>query len=350
VNLQIPLTPEILAAVSRLDRYAGQWAAGPPLGVDARSRMEKAARILSVGASCRLAGIRVLDEDVATLLLGREVPLRDAAEVLGYAAAMSEPVTIGGGLLDGDAVCRLHARMMGREEPSPWRTDVLHREAFDAEGRAMGVVFSSLPPRLVAEKTEALLTWLELELRSAEQHPALSIAAFTLGLVAVSPFERGNGRLSRLLLGLLLRRAGYTFLPYASLESEMESMRCDYHAATLASQTHLWTGESNLRPWIDFVLTVLDRHRQRVETKVELEREAHGFPPLQRAIVDTVREHGDADAALLLRATGTNRNTLKDNLRRLVQRGVLEKTGQRRGTRYRLAVGAASRPARVLES
>ena len=50
-----------------------------------------------------------------------------------------------------------------------------------------------------------------------------------------------------------------------------------------------------------------------------------------------MREHGSVDAALLLKATGANRNTLKDNLRRMVQKGLLDKTGQRRGTRYQLA-------------
>ena len=52
--------------------------------------------------------------------------------------------------------------------------------------------------------------------------------------------------------------------------------------------------------------------------------------------METVRRHGTAEAGLLLRTTGANRNTLKDNLRRLVQAGVLEKMGERRGTRYRI--------------
>ena len=35
--------------------------------------------------------------------------------------------------------------------------------------------------------------------------------------------------------------------------------------------------------------------------------------------------------------TGANRNTLKDNLRRLVDRGMLERIGSKRGTIYRLS-------------
>jgi Fic family protein len=124
---------------------------------------------------------------------------------------------------------------------------------------------------------------------------------------------------------------------YASVESQIEDLRETYNDTFGQAQTGFWMGEANLEPWLVFVLEVLERQRGRVEAKAELEREAVAYPPLQRAILETVYEHGDVDAGLLLKATGANRNTLKDNLRRLVERGVLEKTGQRRGTRYRLA-------------
>jgi DNA-binding MarR family transcriptional regulator len=96
-------------------------------------------------------------------------------------------------------------------------------------------------------------------------------------------------------------------------------------------------------------MELLDRHRARVEAKVNLEREASELSPLQRSIMDTVREHGTVDAGLLLKATGANRNTLKDNVRRLVAQGVLEKTGERRTTRYRLASQHPARSARGVD-
>ena len=40
------------------------------------------------------------------------------------------------------------------------------------------------------------------------------------------------------------------------------------------------------------------------------------------------------------------RRLVKDNLRRLVDRGMLERTGQRRGTRYRLGATEPARSAR----
>ena len=98
----------------------------------------------------------------------------------------------------------------------------------------------------------------------------------------------------------------------------------------------------DVHAWVEFFLGVLERHRSRVEVKLALEQGSLSLPPLQRDILETVREHGTANAGLLLRTTGANRNTLKDNLRRMVDQGVLKRSGQKRGTRYRLAVPGAT--------
>jgi len=308
--------------------------------------LREAARIQSVAASCRLTGIHVTDHDVAGLLRDSSMALPDSEAVLGYAAAMELPLPVSGTLLNSDDLRRINALILGKDgEAEPhWRVEQLHREAFDSDGKVLGWVFPTLPPHLIEEKIEDLLTWLEFELLQGDQHPALVIAAFTLAFLAISPFERGNGRTARLLIGHLLQRVGYSHIPYASLESRIENGRQAYLESLMQARARLWSGEADLEPWLLFFLEMLDSHRERLETKLALERQAHSFPPLQREILETVREHGSVDAALLLEATGANRNTLKDNLRRLVRRGVLEKSGQRRGTRYQLAAFDQPRP------
>jgi Fic family protein len=134
-----------------------------------------------------------------------------------------------------------------------------------------------------------------------------------------------------------LRRAGYQHISYASLEVQIENLRSEYQASFDLAQTRFWCGDANLEPWIELIVKVLDRQREKVDLKIALEQRTHAFPPLQQAILETVREHGTVGAGLLLEATGANRNTLKDNLRRLVDHGVLRKHGERRGTLYRLA-------------
>jgi Fic family protein len=289
-----------------------------------------------------MAGIRVTDLEVAGILRGEMAPIREAPEVIGYARALRHPFP-DGPLLTSDQIRKLHASMFVlpgvTPEPSVWRDQPNHLEAFDSQGRAIGRVFQTLPPRLVPETIENLTTWLELELKGREDHPVLVIGAFVLAFFYASPFARGNVRISCLLSHHLLIRAGCEFLPCGSLEREFEENRPAFYDSFDASSTKLWSGEADLNPWLEFFSGCVARHAERVEAKLDVERRSFEFSPLQKAIVEAIREHGTAGAALLLTATGTNRNTLKDNLRRLVERGILEQMGKRRGTIYRLASG-----------
>jgi Fic family protein len=240
MHFQLPVSQEILAEISRIDRFQGRWSAPTSIPAERLRRFEDAARIQSVGASCRLAGIHVTDAEVAGLLRGDVVPSIDADQIVGYARTMQTGLSAERQLLCGDLLRRLHAQLLGGEgsaNASPWRSDVLHREAFDADGQATGQVFATLPPRMVEGKTEELLTWLEFELRSQEQHPVLVVATFMLCLLAISPFDRANGRLARLLAGLLLRRAGYSSVPYSSLEARMEELRHEYFSSLSRSES-----------------------------------------------------------------------------------------------------------------
>jgi Fic family protein len=143
----------------------------------------------------------------------------------------------------------------------------------------------------------------------------------------------------------LLRRAGYEHIPYVSLERILEEMREEYFDALDAAETRLWTGEADLEPWVSFYLRALERHGERLQSRIDQERRALEFSPLQHKILETVRAHGLVGAGVLLEATGASRNTLKDNLRRMVERGMLERLGERRGARYRIPAGIpAARP------
>lgn len=354
MDINLPLvSPETLKAVTALDHFRGVWAHGSGVPAERLNRLREASAIQSVAASCRLAGIKVTEAEVAAVLQGEAVPLRDAKEILGYSEALrgpfpsyNEPLTVRG-------IQELHAVVCGvagePPVPTPWRTEPYHLEIFDADGQAIGRVFQTLPPRLIDEKMSELVDWLEQELGAEPNHPILVVGIFSLYFVAACPFASGNGRMVHLLVQRLLERAGYDYMPYASLETILEEIRDEYFDALDASETRLWSGEADLEPWLTFFLSALEQHAEKVRSKIDLERRALDFSPLQRKIVETVREHGTVGAGLLIEATGANRNTLKDNLRRMVDRGVLERSGERRGALYKLATGEGTSPGRPPE-
>jgi len=342
MEVKIPVNPEILKAISRIDQFRTIWAGGTSVSPDHSGRLRESARVQSVAASCRIAGIRASEADVAAVLAGTGPETPESAELAGYAAAMDRSFPASGPIVTFDELAALNAVVVGKSgnppPPSALRERPLHLEVFDAEGRAQGRVLQTLPPRLLQDKIEDLVTWLELELRGGDQHAILVAGTFFIYLTSISPFERGNGRTARVILPHLLRRAGYGFVDYASLERVLDEMRFAYYDAIDQAQTKIWTDEADLTPWISFYVESLRALTMRLQAKIDLETRARELPPLQRAILDTIRENGTGAASLLMATTGANRNTLKDNLRRLVERGLLERIGSKRGTIYRLSV------------
>jgi Fic family protein len=339
-DLNVPVSPKLQGIVSRMDRLR---AADPQVPEEDLANLERSALVQTLGATCRLSGMRITDEDAAAVVRGEALPVADAAAVRGTLVAQGYSLGSGERLLDAADLGRLNAVVMGDAdlggviEPSGWRTTPSHCETFDCSGHASGRVIPILPPRMIPEKLDQLLAWFEMEMHGPGRHPVPTIGALVVGLMAISPYERGNGRTIRALTRLLLLRSAFAYTRYASIEREMESLRERYYEAFDQAQMGIWGGTADLTPWLDYFGDVLDRHRARAEANLRGTGAEDDLSPLQHAILTAVREHGTVDAGLLLRETGANRNTLKDNLRRMVDRGVLERSGQRRTARYRLA-------------
>jgi Fic family protein len=342
MEFSIPLNPGILSAVARVDHFRGTFAMAS-LSADRARRLREAARVQSIGASCRLSGIRVTDAEVAAILLERGGPLQDTGAVLSLDAGLEWVEADTTALLSTESLAALHAVVSGTAsdpELGPWRVEPASREAFSSEGTALGRVFQTLPPHLIPQKTEDLLSWLEIELRSGTHHPLPLIATFLLAFMVICPFRSHNGRIARVLVTRLLLHAGYEQVRYSSWERVLEERREAYYEAYDTAETRFWAGAPNLEAWVAYLLEVIDENRARLHSVLETESKAARLSPLQQKVMETLGAHGTVDAALLLNATGANRNTLKDNMRRLVKLGLVEKMGERRGTRYRLARGS----------
>ncbi|HEX4824518.1 MAG TPA: Fic family protein [Candidatus Polarisedimenticolaceae bacterium] len=340
MDVKLPVNPEILKGISQVDHFRGLWAGGTLVPAERLEQLRRSARAQSIVSSCRIAGVRAGDDEIVAIVNAAPLASLEAAELTGYGLAIDRPFPADGPIVTVEEVAALNAVLLGKPgdppSPSPLREKPLHQEVFDAEGRAMGRVLQTLPPRLLQEKLDGAVSWLEIELRSGEQHPLLVIGAFFVYFTAISPFDRGNGRAARVMVPHLLRRAGFGFIDYASLEGLFEEMRFDYYDAIDQAETKIWTEEADLAPWLGFFIGALNTLTSRLQAKLDIEVRSRELPPLQRAILATIREHGTGAASLLIASTGANRNTLKDNLRRLVDRGLLERIGTKRGTFYRL--------------
>jgi Fic family protein len=208
-----------------------------------------------------------------------------------------------------------------------------HVEAFDQNGKSLGVIFDTASPFDTPARIEALVKWAHRHLEAGELHPLLVIAVFVVHFLAIHPFQDGNGRLSRILTTLLLLQHGYSYVPYSSLESIIEQNKEGYYLALRKAQRTL---DADLSAWLLFLLTCLKKQKDNLTRKIERERVMQRLPDLSARILKIVKEHGHGTISEIHAISRANRNTIKVRLRELVADGYLLKQGEGKATRYSL--------------
>ena len=213
-----------------------------------------------------------------------------------------------------------------------------HVEAFDHEGKSLGVIFETSSPFDTPKDMQELMKWTTSQLKEKELHPLLTISVFAVHFLAIHPFQDGNGRLSRILTTLLLLKEGYLYVPYSSLESIIEKNKDNYYLALRRSQTTFKSENLEYESWILFFLNALDAQKEMLSQKIEREKILTKLSKLSRQIIDLVKDHGDLSISEIESITQANRNTLKKKLAELVKDKYLLAQGQGKGTRYVIGI------------
>ncbi|MBN2495456.1 MAG: Fic family protein [Deltaproteobacteria bacterium] len=343
---QTVITPELLRRIAEIDEFKGRWEALGNLAPERLSALRRIATIESVGSSTRIEGAKLGDDEIGKLLSGldmRSFRTRDEQEVAGYAELMERIFESHAEIpLTESFIRQLHGILLGysdRDERHRGKYKTLPNsvEAFDSDGRSVGIIFETATPFDTPRLMEALVAWTREALAERRHHVLLVIAVFVVRFLAIHPFQDGNGRLSRALTTLLLLRSGYRYVPYSSLERVVEDSKDAYYAALRRAQATLDGDESHLIDWLTFFVRTLHRQKEVLERKIEQKRLMAPLAPLSEKLLGIVAEHGRVtvrEAAVLTKA---NRNTIKDHLGKLVMAGRLARRGRGRGTWYEKA-------------
>lgn len=340
---KIRITSDLLKTIGEIDEFKGRWAALGNLAPERLSSLKRIATIESVGSSTRIEGVKLSDDEIGRLLAGLDVSSfrsRDEEEVAGYADLMEMVFESHANIpLSENTVRQLHGILLkyshkDERHRGQYKTLSNSVEAFDAEGRSVGVIFETATPFDTPRLMEALLAWSNEAFEKQAHHPLLIIAVFVVRFLAIHPFQDGNGRLSRALSTLLLLRAGYKYVAYSSLERIVEENKDEYYRTLRRAQATLDKDESQLIDWLTFFVRALHRQKEVLERKVQQEKLMAPLAPLSEKLLGIVREHGRVTVKEATAITQANRNTIKEHLKQLVNAGHLARRGQGRGSWY----------------
>ena len=340
------ISPDILRLIAEIDEFKGAWTAIGRIAPERLKALRRVASIESIGSSTRIEGAKLSDTDVERLLSNLKatsLASRDEQEVAGYSDALE---TIIGNWREIQ-ISENHLRQLHRDLLKYSSRDERHRgeykkldnhvEAITPDGKRLGVLFQTASPFHTPRLMTELVDWTHENLKAKTLHSLIVIAIFVVVFLEIHPFQDGNGRLSRLLTTLLLLRAGYAYAPYGSLESIVEQSKEDYYVALRRTQRTIRTESPDWHPWLSFFLKSMQAQVKRLEKKMERERLVFGsLPQLSAQILELCRQHGRLTVAAAVKATGANRNTIKDHLRELTRLGHLRRYGAGRGSWYGL--------------
>lgn len=341
------ITLEVLSLIADIDEFKGVWRAIGRIAPERLSGLRRVATIESIGSSTRIEGARLSDREVEKLLANIRIgsfTTRDEQEVAGYAEVMETVFSA----YDAIPLTENHIRQLHRDLLAHSTKDERHRgsyktlpnhvEAFNENGKSLGVVFETATPFDTPRRMAELVEWAAGKEKDRSLHPLLVIAVFVVVFLEIHPFQDGNGRLSRILTTLMLLRTGYAYVPYSSLESVIEQSKEGYYLSLRRTQGTIRTDAPDWNPWAEFFLRALQSQKQRLEKKMERERVMlAALPELSVLILELAREHGRVTVAEAARVSGASRNTVKDHLKALVEQRHLALHGAGRGAWYGLA-------------
>ncbi len=345
-NHPLLISAEILSLISAIDEFKGAWTARSPLAPDRLKRLRSVALTEAVAASQRLEGLPLTAQAVNQLLPRialRALNHRDEQAAAGYADALTlinaQWATLG---ITGYHLKELHRSLYAHSDKDHWHRGKYKISATQAmpseqEGQQYGISFESASafeaPRLMTQ----LFSWIATERERKQLHPLLLIALFIIVFLDISPFQQGNGRLSHLLTTLLLLQAGYSHVSLIPLESIFERDAKNYYQARQKTQQSLRHGKPDWYPWILFFLTSIQRISPLLTAKLDREkRVSTQLPKHALAMLEHVEAHGRLTMAGAIVLTTASRNTLKQQLRHLVESGQLMRHGQGRSAWYSL--------------
>lgn len=343
---RIKLNQEILAKIGKIDEFKGLWQGSLRFSPQILGRLKAWVIITSTGASTRIEGTKMTDEEIARFLRGlkgKHPKGRDEQEVAGYADLIGRIFDNWKTLkLSENWILQFHNILLqfsekdkahkGKYKDSPNTVVMINKQGEQV------VLFDPTPPYLVQPEMTAAIEWTNEQLEKKVIHPLLVIANFIFEFLTIHPFTDGNGRLSRALTNLLLLQCGYSYVPYVSLDEIIEQTKAQYYLSLRTTQKNHKTDHEDVTAWMDYLLGTLSEQVNRAMALMDSNQPEKLLSEKQTQVYELFengQEIGVAEVSDLLRGR-IPKSTIKQALSRLVSLKLLDRVGQGRATRYKI--------------
>ena len=337
-NFKIDIDWDLISSISHLDRFDASWSTIEKREGQSLKQLKSIATVRSVGASTRIEGSTMSDEEVEVLLNELDITKiedRDSQEVVGYFETLDlisesyEHIEI-----NVNSLKNLHNILLKFSKKDEWHKGDYkqHTNAVEAtmpDGTSQ-IIFKTTEVGFATEDAMRSLTdWYDSDKKT---HPLVKSALFAYEFLSIHPFQDGNGRLSRLISTLLLLKYGYKWIQYVSFEHEIESRKTEYYRVLRGCQSQ--RPNENVSDWIIFFLSALKNIQEQLMNKLVFKGVDSKLTPKEKSILTFIGNHSGSSSGEISKKIGIPSPTVKRILSELLDKNLIEKYGIGRGTNY----------------
>ncbi|MBT3422618.1 MAG: Fic family protein [Bacteroidetes bacterium] len=331
---------ELINLISQVDRFDASWTSIEKREGQSLKQLKSIATVRSVGASTRIEGSKLSNEEVEVLL--KEIDItkiedRDSQEVLGY----FDTLDLISGLYDDikineNGLKNLHNILLKYSDKDKW-----HKGDYKQHSNSVEAKLSDGTKQIIFRTTEAgyptqdamrlLIDWYK---KDNKTHPLVKCALFAYDFVSIHPFQDGNGRLSRLISTLLLLKNGYKWIQYVSFEHEIESRKNEYYRVLRNCQAQ--RPNENVTEWVNFFFNALINIQGQLMKKLEFKGVETQLSPREKSILTFIGNNAGCKSGEIAKKLGIPSPTVKRILPELLEKNLITKHGVGPGTNYSL--------------
>ena len=329
---------KLIRLISQIDRFDASWTSIEKKEGQSLKQLKSIATVRSVGASTRIEGSKMSDEEVEVLL--KEIDItkiedRDSQEVVGYIETLDLITELYHDInINESALKNLHNILVKHSEKDDW-----YKGDYKQHSNAVEAKLPKGTKQIIFQTTDAgfptqdamrlLINWYK---KDNTTHPLVKCALFAYDFVSIHPFQDGNGRLSRLISTLLLLKHGYKWVQYVSFEHEIESRKTEYYRVLRNCQAQ--RPNENATEWVNFFLNALKNIQEQLMKKLDFKGIEAKLSPREKSILTFIDNNAGCKSGGIAKRLGIPSPTVKRILPELLKKNLIEKHGIGPGTNY----------------
>jgi Fic family protein len=337
-NFKLNIDWKLINLISEIDRFDANWTAIERKEGQSLKELKSIATVRSVGASNRIEGNKMSDEEVDGLLQEIDIAKladRDSQEVVGYFEVLDLISESYEGIsITENHIKSLHNSLMKYSAKDQWHKGnyKMHSNAVEASfpDGTKQIIFKTTEAGLATEDAiKALINWYNSE---TEVHPLVKVASFVYDFLSVHPFQDGNGRISRLISTLLLLKNGYKWTQYVSFEHEIENRKNEYYQVLRSCQAQ--RPNEDVTDWIMFFLNCLSNIQSQLMIKLQKSGLETQLSSKEKSIYAIIQNRPNIQSGEISEKLAIPAPTVKRILSELIKKGLIEKQGKGRNVSY----------------